>query len=317
MLRPGWWVLRGLLNYTSCMAILACLLWSSAFAGIKIGLLYTTPLHFAGVRFMLAGLLVLPFCGNIFSTLAQIRAHLGTVLIIAFFQTTFLYSLFYLGLDLLPGAVAAIVIGTQPLVVAGVAHFFAPAERMTTKKAVSLLFGGAGVLAIAANRGEIAIEGPLALLGIGLLLLSNFSGAASNLLVARKTMDINPLVLNSAQLIIGGGFLFLLSKIIEDRSLVNYEAPYFVSLAWLSFLSAAALSIWFQLLKRDGVRVSDLNIWKFLIPLAGACLSWLLVEGESPTPGVLAGMCSIVVALLVLNINGRFWRTFKKKHDSH
>lgn len=296
------------------MAILACLLWSSAFAGIKIGLLYTTPLHFAGVRFMLAGFLVLPFCGNLFATLSQIRNHLVTVLIISFFQTTFLYSLFYLGLDLLPGAVAAVVIGTQPLVVAGVAHFFVPAERMTARKAISLIFGALGVLIIAANRGEIAIEGPLALLGIGLLLLSNLSGAVSNLLVARKTIDIQPQVLNSAQLIIGGGFLFLLSLVVEDRTTVSYEAPYFAALAWLSLLSAAAMSIWFQLLKRDGVQVSDLNIWKFLIPLAGACLSWLLVEGESPTPGVLAGMCSIIIALLVLNLGGRFSRKQEEKN---
>jgi drug/metabolite transporter (DMT)-like permease len=42
-------------------AIIACLLWSTAYAGIKLGLQYDTPLHFAGIRFMISGLMILPF----------------------------------------------------------------------------------------------------------------------------------------------------------------------------------------------------------------------------------------------------------------
>ena len=44
----------------SLQAILACLLWSSASIGIKIGLPYTSTLQFAGIRFFISGLLVLP-----------------------------------------------------------------------------------------------------------------------------------------------------------------------------------------------------------------------------------------------------------------
>ena len=45
---------------TSLLAITSCLLWSTAFAGVKAGLEYTTPLHFAGTRFFIAGVLVFP-----------------------------------------------------------------------------------------------------------------------------------------------------------------------------------------------------------------------------------------------------------------
>lgn len=36
------------------LAVFACFLWSTAFVGIKVGLQYTTPFFFAGVRFMLS-----------------------------------------------------------------------------------------------------------------------------------------------------------------------------------------------------------------------------------------------------------------------
>ena len=75
---------------TIFLAIIACLLWSSAFAGIKIGLRYTTPLQFAGIRFMLAGLLILPFCGDLSVYLRDVIAHHRTVALVSFFQTTLL-----------------------------------------------------------------------------------------------------------------------------------------------------------------------------------------------------------------------------------
>ncbi len=292
-----------LFGSTTLMAIIACLLWSSAFAGIKIGLQYTTPLHFAGVRFMIAGLLVLLFCGNLQMVFTHVRGSLRLMLFVAFFQTTLLYSLFYLGLDLLPGAIAAIVIGTQPLVIAIVAHFVSRAEQMTVRKILSIALGITGVTIIASTRGELTIEGRQELFGIGLLMLSNISSAVANLMVAKRTATIPPLVLNSFQLFFGGGFLLILSFFTEERVVVHYPFQYYCALGWLSFLSAAAFSIWFMLLKRDGVLVSELNVWKFLIPLSGACLSWMLLDNESPDLGTLAGMFSIALALLVLNID--------------
>lgn len=291
-----------LFKYTSFMAIIACLLWSSAFAAIKIGLQYTTPLHFAGIRFLLAGLLVLPFCGSPEKYICQIKDNYRTVLLVAVLQTTLLYTLFYQGLQLLPGAVAAIIIGTQPLIIAFVAHFVSDAERMTMRKGVSLAMGLTGVTVIALDRGELSVEGGMALVGIGLLLLSNLSAAMGNLMVSKKTANIFPLVLNSAQLVVGGLLLLLLSFLVEDGVTIAYPAEYYYSLAWLSVLSALALSIWFNLLKIEGINVSDLNIWKFLIPLSGACLSWLLLDGESPDTATLAGMIAIALSLLILNM---------------
>jgi hypothetical protein len=40
-------------------AIIACLLWATAYDGIKIGLLYDTPIHFAGVRFIISGIIII------------------------------------------------------------------------------------------------------------------------------------------------------------------------------------------------------------------------------------------------------------------
>jgi drug/metabolite transporter (DMT)-like permease len=77
---------------------------------------------------------------------------------------------------------------------------------------------------------------------------------------------------------------------------------YYLSLGWLSILSAVAISIWTVLLKRPGIIVSDLNFWKFLIPVFGATLSWILLPAEKPLAITLVGMLIIASSLVILNL---------------
>jgi len=288
---------------TALLAIFTCLLWSSAFAGVKIGLEYTTPLHFAGTRFFISGLLVLPLAIRINPSYFRVlREHLKLILLFAFLQTFLQYTMFYTGINMIPGAVAAIVIGSQPLFIAMVAHYFMPGDRMTLAKTLSILFGILGVVLVSFGKDPESVTGKIAILGILLMLAINVLSGFTNVLVARETEKIPPLVISSASMTIGGAALFLFSIPIEGLHFEVKPTPYYLSLSWLSLLSAIAISIWITLLKRPGIIVSDLNLWKFLIPLFGAVLSWVLLASEQPEPLSIAGMVVIASSLVILNI---------------
>jgi drug/metabolite transporter (DMT)-like permease len=77
-----------------------------------------------------------------------------------------------------------------------------------------------------------------------------------------------------------------------------------MALLWLSFVSAFAFSLWYRLLQRPHVKVSELNMWKFIIPVVGAILSWMLAPGEKPELPTIAGMIIITVSLLLFYKNG-------------
>ena len=287
---------------TTFLAIVACLLWSSAFAAIKIGLQYTMPLQFAGIRFMLAGVLILLFCGDFSVYMKNVIEHYRTVVLVSFFQTTLLYFLFYPGLNMLPAAIGAIITGSQPLIIAVIAHFIAVTERMTARRLFSIVLGLTGVVIISLNRGKITLSGGSQFLGLLLLLFSSVSAGVGDIIVSKNRVPIPSLILTSSQLFLGGLVLFLISIPVEGLHKVDFPAAYYLSLLWLSVLSAASFSIWFKLLKREGMIVADLNIWKFLIPVSGACLSWVLIPGESPDLSSVTGMVCIALALLILNI---------------
>ena len=86
-------------------AITACILWSTAFVAIKAGLAYSKPFSFAGIRFMISGLLLFPFwAGKVRKRDFNVRS-LQILLKVAVLQTFLLYGFFYFAMTLVSGAV--------------------------------------------------------------------------------------------------------------------------------------------------------------------------------------------------------------------
>jgi drug/metabolite transporter (DMT)-like permease len=302
--------MKNIIKSTTFLAILACWLWSTAFAGVKIGLEHHTPFQFAGIRFFISGVIIFLLIGKPRYFFRQVKDNLKVLLLISFVQVFMQYALFYSGLNLIPGSLGAMIIGSSPLFVAIVAHYSFHNDKMTPLKTFSILIGVAGIAVITLGRTKVELKGEFELLGIALLLINNLVAGYANVLVSKTPKRISPLVLSSTSLSVGGLMLFLVSIPVEGFQSGPFPPKYFMALGWLSFLSAAAISIWYTLLKRPGVKVSLLNVWKFLIPVSGAILSWIILEDEHPDYMSIIGMVIIAFSLLALNYANR--RAMKK-----
>jgi len=279
-------------------AILACLLWSTAFAFVKIGLVYCTPILFAGIRFILAGILLLPFCGGMKKHFKSIEKNFKAILMLSLFQTFLLYSLFFWGMTLVPGSTGAIVTGSTPLIAAITAHVFLKDDKFALRKAICIFSGISGIILISIESKFVSTDSFKELWGILILLGATFASSIGNVIVAMDKSDMNPIALNSAQIELGGVMLLIFSFIFEGYPRVVINKQFIFALLWLSFISAAGFSIWFYLLKKDRVKVSELNMWKFIIPIFGALISWILLKNDSPSIMSVIGM--LIVALSVL-----------------
>ena len=286
-------------------AITACLLWSTVYAGIKIGLQYDTPLHFAGIRFIISGIMILPFTVKPSVYFRMIWDHRRIVAWVTFLQTLVNYILFYMGMDLVPGAIGAIIVGSQPLVTAIVAAMMHKEDRLTRTKIITIIFGLSGVILISAGRQAFKLGSLIELLGVLMILGANIATATSNVMVSLKSKGINPFVLSSFSLFTGGAIIYLLSIPLERTPESPLPLNYWLILLWLSFVGASAFSLWFKLLQRPDVKVSELNLWKFIIPVMGAILSWVLVPGENPEWITITGMIIITTSLIVFFLNIR------------
>lgn len=302
--------MKSFISGTTFLAIVACLLWSTAFTGVKIGLEYASPLQFAGIRFFIAGLMILPFTGGLKNHFGLLKKHLRFILLIAFLNTFLQYTFFNTGMNMVPAALGAIIIGSGPLFVAMIAHFMMTDDKLSWKKLLIFLLGLSGIVLVSFGRNRFVEMNNVGILGIIILVIVNLISGFGNIFIARDKSRIPPLVLSSSTMIIGGGSLFLFSIPIEGFQFDLKPIVYYLALSWLSFLSAAAISIWYGLLKRPGVKVSDLNFWKFLIPVTGAMLAWIIIPGEKPSLVAIAGMSVTALSLVLLNIHRR--RSMKK-----
>lgn len=300
-------------NNTIFWAIIACLLWSTAYAGIKLGLQFDTPFHFAGIRFILSGLMVLPFTVRPALYIKMIRENWKVVAWVTALQIIVNYSLFYQGLNLVPGALGAVVYGAQPLIIAVVAALMHKDDKLTRRKIIMIIFGISGVILISAGRQAFRLGTALELLGIAMILTANVATAASNVIISIKSKDIDPFVLSSSSLFFGGIILFLISIPVEGGPKGPFPGQYWMILLWLSFMAATAFSIWFKLLQRPGVKVSELNLWKFINPVTGAILSWLLIPNEYPEWLTISGMVIITLSLIMYNTNSNEAKTLQKQ----
>jgi drug/metabolite transporter (DMT)-like permease len=288
---------------TILWAIIACLFWSTAYAGIKIGLQYDKPFHFAGLRFIIAGLIIFPFAGPVSDFFRTLRENFKVIMLVIFLQMIVNYSLFYSGMRLVPGALGAVIVGSQPLITALVASMMHDEDKLTGRKIVTIITGMSGVILISAGRQAFRFGTAMELLGVAMILTANASLSVANVIVSLKTSGINPFVLSSVSLLTGGLVLYLISVISGEVPSKPFPEEYWIVLLWLSLMAATAFSIWYTLLKRPGVKVSELNLWKFIIPVAGAVLSWLFVPGEKPEWVTASGMIIITGSLVMFFTN--------------
>lgn len=317
--------MRKLFTSTTFLAVICCILWASPFVPLKIGLeIMPRPLEFAGYRFFLAGFFIAVFYalsrigkkndpgkGGYF---AQVRRNFPKILLISVFHTSLLYTCFYMGQMRVEAAIGALVVGSQPLFVAVFAHFMRRDDRLSWRKTAAILLGLAGLVIIASGKISGAdLLGWTPIVGILFLVGNNMTSAFSNVLISRTQTDrLDPLVFSSSQLMVGGLTLLVISYPAAGFHGFPTQGIWWVSLAVLVFISTVAIGLWFVLLARPGVKVSELNMWKFLIPVVGSMESWALMPEEYPQLYSVVGLLVLTSSLVLLNYGNLYRAIFQK-----
>ncbi|WP_294450882.1 DMT family transporter [uncultured Gemmiger sp.] len=265
------------------LAILCNCLWGSAFPFIKMGYRLfaidsadtASILCFAGVRFMLAAVLVW-LCG-----LALNRRPLpmpkGRVLAeccgLGLWQTALQYFFYYSAVAALTGAMGGILNSTQSFLGVILAHFvYGKADRMTPGKALGCVLGFGGVLVVTlGDHGGGSAWGVAAMLTASVIFA--FAGPW-NKSVTQKADSFSVCCINLG---VGGLALAVIGFAMGGR-LAPQSAAGLPVLLFLAFISGAGYVLWALLMKNNPV--SRIAVFGLLIPVITVLLSALL-NGET------------------------------------
>ena len=290
-------------------AVAANLLWGSAPAAIKLGYQAfsidgndtTGVILFAGVRFMLAGLLTILF-GSLLRrrVLLPKRGSGPMILTLALMQTVIQYTFFYVGLSHAPAYKGSIISPTSTFFALLIAALVFRQEKLTIKKLLGCLVGFAGV-AVVTLKG--AAGGAARLDGDGFLVLAAASYGCSSVLIKRFSVREDPVVLSGWQFLLGGA-LMTAAAMLGGGRLEAVSAAAWPLMLYLGFLSAVAYTLWSLLLQRHPV--SRIVVFSFLNPVFGVILSALLLaEGASlDIPQCLLALALVCIGVWIVSREG-------------
>lgn len=288
------------------LATICDLLWGSAFPFIKLGYRVfniaadatSTQILFAGLRFSLAGILVIVFMSAAKRKFLRPKSKktIVRICILSCFQTILQYVLFYIGLAHTNGVKASIIEASNVFIAIFVASLIFKQEDLTAKKLIGSLVGFAGVVFINLNGLTLDLS-----VGDLCVFFSTFAYAMSSVLLKRYSIEEDSVMLSGYQFLFGGVFMTVAGFIFGGRLTVMTPKGGYI-LLYLAFISAMAYSLWALLLTYNPI--SKVAVMGFLNPVFGVILSAIILnEGN-----IINYRSLIALALVCAGICIVYWK---------
>lgn len=299
------------LSWTPVVVLLAgvcCLLWGSAFPCIKIGYkLFEiksgdmwSQILFAGMRFALAGLMVIIFFSIMNRKIIRPSGPMK-IATLSCFQTILQYVPFYIGLAHTTGVKSSIINGSTVFITILVSSLIFGQEKLTGKKIFGSILGFVGILIV--NLVGSGLDFHIRFWGEGLILISTVSSAFSSSFIKKFSKDTDVVMLSGYQFLLGGLVMAVLGGAMGGR-LYPISWTGWILLVYMGFISAAAYTLWSVLLKYN--HVSKISAYKFMNPIFGVLLSYILL-GEKSQMGwqTVVALGMVCIGIYVVNIGDR------------
>ena len=276
--------------------------WGSAFSVVKVGLEYSPPMIFAGLRTLIGGLVIL-LVAVVWGGSPHLRRDWPVFLLLAAFNVVFFFGFQTLAILYLPSGTAAVLEYLQPMLV-GLLAWMILGESLSLAKIVGLILGFSGIVAVSSG----SIFGSIPPAGVVFGAGSAFSWALGTVFFKRYEARISTMWAVAIPFVIGGMVLTLFGFAIESWSEVSPTATLFASLSYVSLVEIAlAWLIWFALVRTG--EASRVAVYVFLVPLVSIVVGAIFLD-ERLTLSLLIGTFLIVTGIYTVNR----WSTEEGKH---
>lgn len=267
-------------------AFLVTFLWSTSWVVIKLGLKDIPALTFAGLRYSLAFLCLLPFALH-----PQQRAQLSRLssrdwlrlVALGVFYYAVAQGAQYIGLAYLPAVTVSILLNFTSLVVAFLGIFFLN-ERPAWLQWLGVAFFAAGILIY-----FYPVAFPMQqILGLLVVLFGVLANAVSSILgrYLNRSRTLSPLLVTVVSMGIGSALLLVSGILVQGLPPLSLRNWFFI--AWLALVNTAfAFTLWNRTLQVLSAIESSIINGTMLVQIA--ILAWIFL-GEGLTFQKIAGM---------------------------
>lgn len=271
--------------------VLLCAIWGSTWLVIKVGYGGLGPFNVAGLRFLVAGLVLVPLV-----PVMKARWPRGREWWLVLWVGTMLfaldYGLIYWAEQSLDSGMTAVLFSTLPVVTAILAHLYLPAERLTPRTLGGALLALVGVTAIFWER--LSLDAGLALPVLAME-ASAVCAAAASVATKRHGKDLHPAALNAGAMLWGALLLGVASWLAGDGLSLPSDAPTWGAVLYLALAgSVVTFLLYFWLLR--SWRATTVSFISVVTTLVAVVLGFFVL-GERPSTPAFAGGALVLAGI--------------------
>jgi drug/metabolite transporter (DMT)-like permease len=281
-----------------------CVVWSSTWLAIKIGLRDLPPISYAGIRFLVA--IIVLFAVSV-GRVGLLPRRWSDYLLLGFTGVLMFavnYGLLFWGELHVSSGLAAVLQATIPMFGMLFAHLMLPDEPLQLPKLLGALLALGGVALICERL--LGFNGVMAFWGGLGIMFGAASAAFSNVLLKARAIQLAPAMLAAWQMIFGAAPLLMFGLLMEGNPLkFHWSAVSIFCLLYLAIIgSALTFLLLYWLLPR--MTVARLQAISLITPPGAVALGWA-VGGETFSLWSLLGACLVLAGV---------WMIFRKGEEA-
>jgi drug/metabolite transporter (DMT)-like permease len=277
---------------------ITCLIWSSVWLWIKIGVRDVPPATFASARLLVALLVLLPVMRLSGISLPRQRRDWLLIGASGLLLLGLNYGFLYWGAQYISSGLSAVLQTITPGFGLLFAHFWLDDERFTPWQGAGLTLGMIGVGVVFAD--QLGVTGRAAFWGCLAVTISAACVALGYVLVKRHGSHLRPIELTTGQMLFGVVPLLAIMLVNEGNPLaVRWTSAAIVSLLYLA-LAGSVVAFWlnYWLLKRMGA--TKVLAMSLVEPVIAVILGALILDERLPSGTLLGGLAILLSTWMLL-----------------
>jgi drug/metabolite transporter (DMT)-like permease len=280
-----------------------CLVWSSTWLAIKLGLRDLPPVSFVALRFFIAIVVLIAVSAGRFALLPKRRSDYVVLAFTGVLMFAVNYTLLFWAELHVSSGLAAVLQATIPIFGMVCAHWMLPDEPMRLQKFAGAIIALGGVAVICARL--LDFNGLLAFWGGLGIVFGAASAAYSNVLLKARAIDLAPAMLAAWQMIFGTVPLLFVGFVVDGNpARFHWSTMSIFCLLYLAVIgSALTFLLLYWLMPR--MSVTNLQTISLITPPGAVMLGWW-IGGETFSLWSLLGAGFVLVGV---------WMIFRRTKD--
>jgi drug/metabolite transporter (DMT)-like permease len=273
--------------------------WGSTFLAIRVGVREVPPFLLAGMRFLIAGIVLYGWMRGR-GTPSPTAREWGAASLLAVLIFVFDYGLLFWAERRVPSGIAAVMMATIPVFMAIAEIVVLRTQRLTLRLGLALLVGLAGVAVLVGHSvslGEAAVDRA----GACALLVAAISWSAAASLSRRLPSPASKVMSSGVQMLAGGVFLLLAATLLGEFH--GFHAQAVSREAWLALAylivagSILGFTAYVWLIHHESP--TKVGTYAYVNPVVAVLVGYFL-GGEAIGLRTVAGTLLVLVSVVVI-----------------